>query len=329
MKIAHFIASDGFGGAERVVTDLCIEMGKTYEVHLITFDRSLKEKIDKKNIKVHHIKKFSRYNIYEIWKFADHINRLNLDIIHTHGVKATKIIHTIRGRIKATHIATKHNIRKGKIFNKIPHVTAVSYEVAKTISNKNIEVIYNGISPINTKHECIKINKDKITLLAVGRLEEVKGFERIIKACQYLPSHVNLKIIGEGTLRKKLEKLITDLSLENKVRLLGFKEDIASYMSKADSVIMTSFNEGMPLVMIEALFYANMFLSTPVGGIKEVIPEKFHLNENSIEKKLLDFCLNIDDYQESFKILQREKQPLFLLSSCVKRYFSYYKKTLL
>jgi hypothetical protein len=68
-------------------------------------------------------------------------------IIHTHSAKATELVYIIRYFISALHVATKHNARKGRIFNKIRHVTAVSQEVQKSISPTLATIIYNGITP--------------------------------------------------------------------------------------------------------------------------------------------------------------------------------------
>ena len=77
--------------------------------------------------------------------------------------------------MKLIHVATKHNARKGKIFNKIKYVTAVSDDVAKSIQNDNVEIIYNGIEPLNIESSLCE-NK-VFTISAIGRLDKIKGFD--------------------------------------------------------------------------------------------------------------------------------------------------------
>ena len=66
--------------------------------------------------------------------------------MHTHFAKATEIFADNK-LMRLPHVATKHNPRKGKVFNTLENIIAVSQGVADSISVSNVKVIYNGIVP--------------------------------------------------------------------------------------------------------------------------------------------------------------------------------------
>lgn len=315
-----------FGGAERVVSNLCNEMSKSEEVHFIAFDAPENLWHISKEVHIHYFKEFKRYNIFALWRFARLINEISPDIIHTHGAKATRIIYNIRHLIRAPFVATKHNARKGKIFNRLSHVIAVSKEVAESIYVDHVMVIYNGIEPVEVTDS--KKRSGVLHLLAIGRLDRIKGFDRLIEACSRLSFPFVLEIVGEGSERDRLERLIKAKNLEKRVSLVGFQNDIPQRMHDADVVVMSSISEGFSLVMVEALFYANIFVSTPVSGAVEILEERFLMSPDKITEKLEDIALHQAEYREDFLTLQGRIKEQFLLKNIVKQHIDYYKHVL-
>lgn len=96
------------------------------------------------------------------------------------------------------------------------------------------------------------------TILAVGRLDPVKGFDRLIRCFRSVHEKrpgCKLKIVGEGTERKRLEKMISEYALEDSVILSGRldSEAVQCEMLKASVFAMSSHNEGFGFVIIEAM----------------------------------------------------------------------------
>jgi glycosyltransferase involved in cell wall biosynthesis len=91
-------------------------------------------------------------------------------------------------------------------------------------------------------------------ILAVGRLVYYKGFEYLIQAMKSIESG-QLLIIGEGPLRGRLERLIRELGLQKRVRLLGEVEDTVPYYQAADVFVLPSIarSEAFGIVQIEAM----------------------------------------------------------------------------
>ncbi|WEK21300.1 MAG: glycosyltransferase [Candidatus Pedobacter colombiensis] len=117
---------------------------------------------------------------------------------------------------------------------------------------KNFEVINNPINQF-TSSEAIDVHKRKF-ILAVGRLDEFKGFDLLITAFKSVQREdVDLLISGEGCDRKKLEDQIQDLNLAHRVKLIGFKSNLQDYYKQAQLFVLSSRIEGYPNVLVEAM----------------------------------------------------------------------------
>ncbi len=329
MKICHFIASNGYGGAEKVTIDLCNEMSKNNEVYLITFlkDKDLVNLID--NVHSYTIEKFSRYSIighYKLYKLLKHINP---DVIHTHAVKATELIYHLRWFLPCHFIGTKHNDRKGKIFNKINFVTAVSSNVATTINNKNISIIYNGIEQIPIKQSKYAVDKN-LKLITIGRLDKIKGFDILIDAINKTKLPINLDIIGHGPEYENIKLKINKLGLNKQIRLVGFinNNELPQMIQNYDALIVSSHREGFGLTILEGLFYAKVVISTPVGISEEILDKLFIMSLDNMANKLEDVYKNYMKYIYKFNY-QKEKMELFNIEYICKQYIKLYKRLVL
>ncbi|MFI3305478.1 MAG: glycosyltransferase family 4 protein [Rikenellaceae bacterium] len=104
---------------------------------------------------------------------------------------------------------------------------------------------------VNPDYSCKRV-------IAVGRLQEEKGYDSLINAWsivskQYQDWH--LSIYGDGSLRNTLQSQIDKLGLSSYVSLEGVTKDVSSEYMKSSIYVMTSKNEGMPLVLVEAMMH--------------------------------------------------------------------------
>ena len=326
MRVVQFLGSKGWGGLENVFVTLCNELSKTVKTDVIIFKESAVEKKFDKTIRVHLLfSNPSRFNPALYIELYFLIRKLQVDIVHTHGAKTTQIFYYLNKLFHIPHIATKHNARRGKIFNKIPNIIAVSKGVAQSVSTDNVKIIYNGINPI----EVFPQKQDKIfTILAIGRLDKIKGFDILIKECQKLDFTFKLNIIGEGKERNNLENLIHELDLNEKINLLGFRNDIPQLMKNSDLVVASSHSEGFSVVMVESMFYADLFISTKVSGATEVLDDMFLIDDHDISSKLKDIYKNYKVYAEEFSKLKQKSSSKFLLEHVVNEHIRYYRSIL-
>jgi len=150
------------------------------------------------------------------------------------------------------------------------------------IKNK-IVVIHNGVRKItfferdyvrNFFQEKFNINKEDFIVGTLAELHLIKGLEFLIKAAKILnEQNKNLKILilGEGQEKTELEKIISDLSLQNKVILGGFLENGSQYLKGFDVFVLPSLSEALPFCLLEAGQAELPTIATGVGGIPEII----------------------------------------------------------
>ena len=110
-----------------------------------------------------------------------------------------------------------------------------------------------------------------IKLLFVGSLDERKGVyllpDLIRTICKEVP--VELSIAGVGPLSSQLQRQIDDHSLP--IRLLGYRSDVADLMTAADLLLLPSFAEGLPQVLVQAVANQLPFVSFDIHGAQELI----------------------------------------------------------
>ena len=101
-------------------------------------------------------------------------------------------------------------------------------------------------------------------ILGVGRLEQQKDFPTLIKSFaivrQVQPAR--LVILGQGKEQQKLNALVKELGIENDVAFLGFTQNPYAYMAKASVFVLSSIEEGLPTVLIEAMAVGTPVVST-------------------------------------------------------------------
>ena len=150
--------------------------------------------------------------------------------------------------------------------------------VAMGIERKKISVVYNGVDHQKFGVETTApLNGDY--LLYVGNLKHDKGVIELIKGFAKVSDNypaLNLVYAGSGVETKRLEELSKQLKITDKVQLLGSIEHhkLPALIAHAKALVLPSYNEGVPNVVLEAMACGTPVLATNVGGIPEVVDEK-------------------------------------------------------
>ena len=135
--------------------------------------------------------------------------------------------------------------------------------------------IHYGLGPLTDNPP--ERNSPSITrLLAVGRLEEMKGFDVALEAMRLIrrsAPHVRLAIAGEGSQRTYLTEAIWRLGLEDSVSLLGERDDVPDLMRDADVFVHPTRWEGFGLVLLEAMRAGLPVVASRVSAVPEVIED--------------------------------------------------------
>lgn len=166
-----------------------------------------------------------------------------------------------------------------KVSNNIIVISNTVYNSVLSLYPKykdKIVKIYNGydIETIENRANEKSIEFDIPTIISVGRLDKNKNHKILIESCCKLKEKIKefqIVIIGEGEEREALEKLIRELNVEKYVKLYGYKSNPYPYIKHASVLVMTSFSEGFPTVVAEAMALKTPVIMTKVSGSEELI----------------------------------------------------------
>ncbi len=111
---------------------------------------------------------------------------------------------------------------------------------------------------------------DEPVIIAVGRLARPKDPVVLVEAVSRLKVG-RVLIVGDGPLRRGVEEAIRRRRLNGRVRLLGFRDDVPDLLRASDVFVLSSWWEGMPLAIIEAMLAGLPVVATAVGGIPELV----------------------------------------------------------
>lgn len=121
----------------------------------------------------------------------------------------------------------------------------------------------------------LRLELGEFLWLAVGRIESPKDYPGLIRAFAQVEVAVpsRLLIAGDGPLRAEIQELIERLSLGDRVKLLGFRNDVAALLHAADGLVLSSAHEGLPNAVMEALGAGKPVVATDVGGVRELVED--------------------------------------------------------
>jgi len=204
----------------------------------------------------------------------------------------------------------KHFDKIIAISNSVLERFKTKYNVAKT------DVIFNIIDENKiiekSSLENITYDESKLNLISVGRIHNMKGYDRLIDVFHALDEaekidNTVLRIIGDGPDFELIKTKVKEYKLEDKVLILGSKKNPFPYVKASDCFIMCSRYEPFGLVILEALILKVPVLSVDVASIKEIMTEKYgFIYENSFNG-LYNGILNVIENQ---KLLKEKKRNL-------------------
>jgi glycosyltransferase involved in cell wall biosynthesis len=107
----------------------------------------------------------------------------------------------------------------------------------------------------------------------MARLAADKGLEYLIEAASILPQterRVQIVIAGDGPQRERLEQLVHHLGVTQRVRFLGFREDVGDLLAASDLVVLPSLREGLSIALLEAMAAGKPIIASSIGSQREV-----------------------------------------------------------
>ena len=249
-----------------------------------------------------------------LFALAKIINRFNPDVVHSHMIHANLLARATRAICKIDRlVCTAHGEIEGgpalmalyrlsdgldDVFTHVSKRGIERFEEAGAVARKRMLHIDNALDFTKQERCLTKANiefskaGENFIWLAAGRLCEAKDFETLIDA---MAAHQNahLFIAGEGEKRGALEARIARHGLQERVHLLGLREDLAALMRCANAFVLSSKNEGLPMVLLEAARARLPALVTNVGDARVLADARFVVpkqNAKALAKKMQEMA---------------------------------------
>ena len=260
----------------------------------------IKEAVSK-GLNVEQIRQHFKFDPSLIWQARDLIAKNDINIIQTHGYKEHVLgffLKRIRKKpwIGFAHGYTNENIKIG-FYNKLDRLSLRASDVVVTVSNplknflqirvfqrQRFELFIMQSTKMNLNQICQPEEvrnrysiKDGDKLVGViGRLSPEKGQAVFLHAFKKVVEKVPFAkaiIIGDGQEKERLMNFCSDNGLRDKVIFSGYQNNIANFYQIMDLLVLPSFSEGLPNVILEAMAFKIPVIATSVGGVPEVITD--------------------------------------------------------
>lgn len=300
MQIVHDL---NFGGMQRVVVDLCLNIDRSrFKMHVCCLQElgpNAKE-LEYKGIPLFFIRKKPGVDYFLPFKLRKLFLRQSIQIVHTHGInpffygtigaKLARVPLTIQTDHARGHfpVARKEMISEMVQSWFVDRIVAVSEGVKadlvkyEHIRPEKIQVIYNGIDgskyrvKIDTakKRKELGIDKDDKVVGVGVRLSKQKGISYLIEAVSLLIKiipEIKLLIVGDGEYKINLKKLSKKMGIKDNVIFTGFRFDIPELLQIMDVYVLPSLWEGHPLVLLEAMAAGKAIVASIIPGNKETV----------------------------------------------------------
>lgn len=304
LRVAIFSVGEIFGGAERhilLLSEGLRQLG-VIPVLLLLHDGDLAARTRNLGIETIIIERGSRYDPTTGERLANCLKHINAHVIHVHGYQAAVFAALAACKARLPVVVTQHGCVEGTWNAPLAYLKTKIYELLELVAVRLIKpslcyvtrdletqnrrrhtslrrhVIYNGVDLMGTREikRPIQYEQDKLNVACVGRLSAIKGLEYAVCAMVHedMPKEAVLTIVGGGPLAKRLEAQASRLGLMDRVRFLGFKENVMDYIGSCDVLLLPSLHEGLPYTLLEAMALRVPIVASAVGGLAEVLSDK-------------------------------------------------------
>jgi glycosyltransferase involved in cell wall biosynthesis len=244
--------------------------------------------------------------ITALFKLRMLIKKINADIVHTHLFMPSLFGLTAAKWQKRKTVLTRHHsdalyvipsklkriiwLRLEKFINyKSDHIITPSQMVYDIVVNKeNVSANKVSLIPygqtterfavitatlIQQKREELHM-QNGISLVCVSRLFNRKGHQYLFDAFANLikeQENIILYLVGTGSYREVLERMVSERGIEGKVKFLGWRSDALTIMAASDIIVHPSLEDALSSAVIEAIMLAKPIVATDISGVKDTL----------------------------------------------------------
>ena len=220
------------------------------------------------------------------------------EILVSHGYKEAVVGAYIAWRLSVPLVTTYHGFTenpKGSaklkaLFYNTLHRFISKYFAARvvTVSNalatalsytelKKLRIVHNvADATAPAQREADQLLSKRPAIVFVGRLVPVKRVDLILEAADALQKssdNFHIYIVGDGPQAAMLKSKNKEFGLDERVTFLGFRDDARELIYAADLLVISSDSEGIPTVLLDAMFAGVPVVSTDLPGVREVLQQ--------------------------------------------------------
>jgi glycosyltransferase involved in cell wall biosynthesis len=295
VKVAQLVLSGQVAGGQLVALEIArAARARGDQVVFLVPDRGpFTERVEAAGIPVRVARVGRAAGLWRALPLARLLRELQVDLLHTHGAFALNAVGRLAGRLArvpvVSHLHIENHFRDGaagRLQRALDNATArlcarivaVSEETRRALLAQGyppglVVVIHNGVAVPAAPGTRQRSSPPRVGEIA--RLCDVKGQRELIQALRLLPD-VHAVLVGDdletgGAYRQLLEREAREAGVAERVELAGYREDVDTLLDELDAVVLPSWVEGMPLVLLEAMAHARPVVATSVGGTPEVV----------------------------------------------------------
>jgi sugar transferase (PEP-CTERM/EpsH1 system associated) len=307
VHVLCLLHSLGRGGTENGVVNLLNRADPDrfrFSLVLMERDRTMLARVDRPGLEVHTVgRRWGNDPLFPL-KLASLFRRLRPDVVHTRGFSCVEgipaarlagvkaVVHGEHGRDadEAEKMKPRRAAARSLFFKMADAVVTVSDELRRSllanvrVPEDKIVRIPNGVDPDRFRSAPDRrLARRKLGLPtnarivgSVGRLDPVKDYGTLLRA--FARVHASqpqtwLVLAGDGSDGPMLRALARELRIEDRVRFLGFRDDVPEILAALDVFALTSLTEGMSNSLLEAMGSGLPCVATRVGGNEEIVVE--------------------------------------------------------
>ena len=303
--VAYYIDSQAFGGAEQVLFNLLTKHDRDVWHPVLVYHPSegitgFVERVEDLGVKTLPLPRIRNLrDIRGLKNFAAGLRSIRPRIFHanlnwilscTYGITAA-FLSGVKTIVATQHLYGEMETRRETVIQRfislvVDRYIAVSNDIARQLKediffSSKVDVVHNGIltsdfasTDLRSDYsEQMRREEGKQTrgiILTAARLTEQKGHQYLLKAIPFITGPLFL-FAGDGPARDDIEREIKELNIGDRVRVLGYRNDIPELLSRCSIFVLPSLFEGHPLSIMEAMAAGKPVIASDIRGVDEII----------------------------------------------------------
>lgn len=309
MRLTHLTASTFFGGPERQMLELACHLPASWDTSFVSFSeqgrcQAFLEAVRQHGFHAAALRHDTPHLRQAAAELAAALRNARTDVLCCHGYKANLVGRMAARRLEIPALAvsrgwTGENLRV-RLYESIDrfhlrwmdHVVCVSHGQSARVRQagvpqERVSVIHNAIRverflrPQPSRRAELErlFARPPATIVgSAGRLSPEKGFAVLVEAAGLTAASANVGFVhfGDGVQREQLQARIHTLGLADRFVLAGFRDDLDALLPFFDVLVLPSYTEGLPNVVLEACAAQVPVVATAVGGTPEIVEHGFN-----------------------------------------------------